>query len=209
MAIPPDLFDVRLMDSDQLGPDAPARAAARLKEHLLPSAHDDLAKNIEEHRLRLYSSAVLAAHLPRPGNLPPWAWELDALVRGVHSFDATDAALLGPGLWFMRIEEWLVILLPPAILPLHVDLTVAALNDLQHAFPMIRHWTIDFAAVTDLPSALVGYLIGFNHGLKSSGCDMALLWMQHSVIPPGLLMPMVKHFNLESRGAFYLSMLRH
>jgi len=198
-------FDILKLDSGKVDLQAPRWLAGKLYSSLTGVDGDyDLTPEAET-KLRIISDAIIAANLLQIGGLPAWAWNLDALLGSGWVLSDLQLEELRTGIKYMRLENWLVAMLPEISSFHHAEEVAQSLNSLQHACNGSVHWVMDLAGVSRLPAELIGYLIGFNHGLRLTGCHMALLWVRRGGVPEVLRPPLIKHFSLVKKGAFFLS----
>ena len=198
-------FDITKFDSGKIDLRAPQWIAGRLYASLVGGERTPDTFPEEELRLRIISDAVIAANLLCPDQLPHWVWNLDALVRGSQASEELAPIVMPAGIRYMRFEQWVVVMMPEIVSFRHAEMLATVINDLHNECSGTSHWVVDMAAVTRLPASLVGYLIGFNRGLRSSGCGMALLWIQRGIVPEALMAPLIKHFSLVKKGSFFIS----
>ncbi|NLF25575.1 MAG: hypothetical protein GX589_07970 [Deltaproteobacteria bacterium] len=199
-------LDITKIDSGRIDLGTPQWIVSQLYAYLIEQDVEVDISPEEELRLRMVSDAIIAANLLQTGDLPAWTWNLEELIYGVGRFSKEHAARSMPlGVRYMPINQWLVVMLPEIFSEHHAEMLTDVLNDLHNSCSGSAHWVLDMAAVTNLPASLIGYLIGFNHGLRLNACNMVLLWMRQQIVPEALMPPMIKYFSLIKKGAFFLS----
>jgi hypothetical protein len=200
-------LDLTRVDSGQVDLDAPQWFATELLDSMtgqIGFAEAELPPN-EEIGLRLISNAVLTCKMISPSHVPEWAESFD-----LSSAISSDLIIMpesdGPGsMSWLRLGNWISILMPPVTDKREIGSVVQMLNDLEERYHNMNFWIIDMAPVTAVSSGLAAHLIGFQQTLAAQDKELALLWVKRESISETLFPAMQKHFHLANKGAFYLS----